>query len=216
MRVRAQALAGHGLTPEVVELALGQATFEERPRVHPGRGVALVEDVVAGALAVLAAEEVVEADLVQAGRRGVRGEVPTDAAEPGIGAEDHRRRVPADDPPDALLHALVTREGRLLLGADRVDVAGLGERRQPDLQLSGPLEELVDEEPGAGLPRLLDDLVERCEPILGLAGSMSGKLVLELVEIHATRSVAHPLAGWPPGNVASGRPMPAAPPVMPL
>ena len=54
MRVRAQALARHRLAPEVVELVLGQATLEEGPGVDPGRRVALVEDLVAGSLAVLA------------------------------------------------------------------------------------------------------------------------------------------------------------------
>ena len=75
----------------------------------------------------------------------------------------------------------------LLLGADRVDVAGLGQRRQPDLELARPLEELVDDEPGAGLAFLGDDLVERREPVLGLVRVDVGQLVLELVEIHACR-----------------------------
>ena len=52
-------------------------------------------------------------------------------------------------------------KARLLLRADGVDVAGLGQRRQPDLELAGALEQLVDEEPGAGLALLLDHLVER-------------------------------------------------------
>ena len=68
-----------------------------------------------------------------------------------VRAQDHRDRVPADDPPDAQLHRLVARERRLLLGADRVDVARLGQRRKADLELACALEQLVDEEPGAGL-----------------------------------------------------------------
>jgi hypothetical protein len=51
-----------------------------------------------------------------------------------------------------VLDLLVTREEGLLLRADRVDVAGLGERRQPDVELASALEELVDEEPGAAWP----------------------------------------------------------------
>ena len=76
---------------------------------------------------------------------------------------------------------------RLLLGADGVDVAGLGQRRQPDLELAGALEELVDDEPGACLAFLGDDLVERREPVLGLVRVDVRQLVLELVEIHACR-----------------------------
>ena len=62
-----------------------------------------------------------------------------DPGEPGVRPEDHRDRVPADDPPDPELDLLVAREERLLLGADRVDVAGLGQRRQPDVELAGAL-----------------------------------------------------------------------------
>ena len=82
-------------------------------------------------------------------------------------------------PPDAQLHRLVAREVGLLLGADRVDVAGLGQRRQADLELAGALEQLVDEEPGPALALLLDDLVERGDPVVGLGlGSMSGSWCL--------------------------------------
>ena len=48
MRIRGQPVAAD-LAPEVVELLLGQPALEEGPRVHAGRGVALVEDLVAGA-----------------------------------------------------------------------------------------------------------------------------------------------------------------------
>ena len=66
MGIRRQALARHRLTPEMVELILGQAALEESPGIDAWRGVALVEDLVAGLAVVLAAEEVVEPDFVQA------------------------------------------------------------------------------------------------------------------------------------------------------
>jgi hypothetical protein len=65
VRIRGQSFAGLGLAPEVIELALGQASLEERARVHAGRSVALIEDLVAVAAVVLAAEEVVEPDFVE-------------------------------------------------------------------------------------------------------------------------------------------------------
>ena len=130
--------------------------------------MALVEDLVAGAAVVLAPEEVVEPDLVEARRRRVGREVAADPAEAVVRAEDHRDRVPADDPADPELDLLVTREERLLLRADRVDVAGLGQRRQADVQLARALEQLVDEEAGPALALLADELVERVEPFLGL------------------------------------------------
>ena len=91
MRVRAEALAGDGLAPEVVELLVAEPALEEGARVDARRGVALVEDLVAAAVAVLAPEEVVEADLVERRRRRVRREMTADARELVVRAEDHRR-----------------------------------------------------------------------------------------------------------------------------
>ena len=79
MRVRAQALTRLALAPEVVELVLAQAPFEERAGVDAGGAVTLDEDLVAGLAALLAAEEVVEADLVEGGGGGVGGDVAADA-----------------------------------------------------------------------------------------------------------------------------------------
>src|SRR5215471_5898271 len=50
-------------------LNLAEPSFQERPRVDAGGGVPLDEDLVARLAVILAAEEVVEADLVQAGGR---------------------------------------------------------------------------------------------------------------------------------------------------
>src|SRR5204863_1345225 len=74
VRIRRQALAAD-LQPEVVEMLLIDASLEERPGVDARRGVALEEDLVAGLPVVLAAEEVVEADLVEAGARRIGGQM---------------------------------------------------------------------------------------------------------------------------------------------
>ncbi len=184
VRVGTEPLPGDGLAPEVVELVDAEPTLEERPRIDPGRGVALVEDLVAAAALVLAPEEVVEADLVERGRGGVRREMAAESREPVVRAEDHGHGIPADQPSDPALHVLVTREGRLLLRADRVDVARLGQRREPDLELASALEQLVDDEPGARLALVGHDLVERAHPVLGLVGIDVRELVLEFIEVH--------------------------------
>ena len=181
--IGAEALAGDHLAAEVVELASREAALQERAGVHAGRRVALVEDLVARRL-VLAPEEPVEADLVEAGRAGVRGEVAADAGERVVGPQDHRRRVPADQAPDPPLECLVAGEVWLLLGADRVDVAGLGQRGQADVALAGALEQLVGDEPGALDALLVDDLVEGVDPVLGLGRVDVGELLLELVAVH--------------------------------
>ena len=67
------------LLAEAVELVLGEASLEERAGVDAGRGVALDEDLVAAGRVVEAAEEVVEADFVERGRRRVGRDVAADA-----------------------------------------------------------------------------------------------------------------------------------------
>jgi hypothetical protein len=99
-----------------------------------------------------------------------------------VRAQHHGQRVPADHAPDAQLHRLVAREVRLLLGADRVDVARLGQRRQADLELTGALEQFVDDESGAIGAGVIDDRVERVDPFLGLDRIDVRELLLELVE----------------------------------
>src|SRR5206468_2595922 len=77
--IRAQAGPGHYFLAEVVELVLAEAALQEGTGVDARRGVTLEEDLVAPAVRVLAAEEVVEADFVERGRAGVGGEMATDA-----------------------------------------------------------------------------------------------------------------------------------------
>ena len=112
--------------------SLGQPALEERPGVDAGGGVALDEDLVAAARVVLAAEEVVEADLVERRRRGVGRDVAADADAGALRAVHHDRGVPADVRAVAALDLLVAGEPRLELGRDGVDVVGRGQRRDPD------------------------------------------------------------------------------------
>ena len=84
--------------------------FEKRARVHAGRRVALEVDQVGVGARVLAAEEVVERDLVQRRRRGVGRDVAADAVRLAIRAHDHRQRVPADEALDAALDVPVARK----------------------------------------------------------------------------------------------------------
>jgi hypothetical protein len=93
------------LLAEPVQLGLVEAALDVRPGVHAGGGVALEEDVVSAARVVLAPEEVVEADLVQAGRARVRGDVPAGADARALRAVHHDGGVPPDVRPDAPLAA---------------------------------------------------------------------------------------------------------------
>ena len=84
MGVAREAVAAD-LMAEVVELGLAQPAFHVGAGVDAGRGVALEEDLVAEAAVGLAAEEVVEAHLVERGRAGVGREVAADAFGPRVG-----------------------------------------------------------------------------------------------------------------------------------
>jgi len=190
VRVAREPLAWDDLAAEVVELRFAEPPFDERPRVDPGRGVPLEEDLVPRGAVVLAAEEVVEADLVEACRGGVGREVPTDAFVVVVRAHHHGDRVPADEPADPELHRLVAREVRLLLGRDRVDVARLGERGETDVQHACPLQQLVEDEARPVGARLFDERIQRLDPLLRLVGIDIRELMLELVE--DVMHVAHP------------------------
>ena len=166
VRIRRQArVRPADLTTEVVEVVLGQAALEERTGVHAGRGVALEVDVIAGGAVVLAAEEVVEADLVQRRRAGEGRQVPADAVGGLVRPHDHHRRVPADERPDAALDVLVAREPRLLLARDGVDVRRRHRGRERHLALGGALHQTAEEVAGTGLAVRVDDSVEAVEPL---------------------------------------------------
>ena len=108
------------------------AAFEKRTRINARRGVALEIDGVAVELVGAGAEEMVEADFVERGGRGVGGNVSADAVFDAVGAHDHGQRVPANQALDAALHFLIAREQGLETGGDGVDVRGVGGERKID------------------------------------------------------------------------------------
>ncbi len=172
VRVRGETFAGalRVLLPEVVEAVLVEAALEERPCVDAGCGMTLVVDVVAAAGVVLAAEEVVEADLVEAGRRLVGRDVAADAEAGAVRARDHDRGVPADVGADASLDVLVAGEVGLALGGNGVDEVGAAQRRHADGLLTRALQHPQHDVAGAVSTPLVDHLVERAEPVLRLVG----------------------------------------------
>src|SRR6185295_8871191 len=107
-----------------VQVRLGEASFQEGASVDTGCGVALEVDLVAHSAAQLfAAEEVVEAHLVQRCRGCVRGNVTADA-HGLVRSGHHDRGIPPDVGPDAALDVLIAGEPGLALGRNRIDVVG--------------------------------------------------------------------------------------------
>ena len=172
------------LEPEVVEVPLGQPALDEGPGVDAGRGVALEVDLVPGAAAVLAAEEVVEPDLVEGGGAGVGGEMAADRLRLDVGPDHHHGGVPPDVGPDAALEVLVAGELRLLVGRDGVDIRRGHRGREADVGVAGPLQEAEEEVAGTGLAVDGHDVVERVEPLPRLGGVDVRELVADTVEEH--------------------------------
>ncbi|MCO4700637.1 hypothetical protein LRR80_06752 [Streptomyces sp. RO-S4] len=202
MRIGRQPVAV-GLTPEARQVPFVEAPFEEDAGVDTGRRVSLQEQLVAGAVAVLAAEEVVEPDLVQPRRGGVRGDV---AAEAQCGAAaHHRRRVPPVPRGDPGLQGEVAGEVRLRPRGDGVDVvrgqqAGHGQPRPGGVfvhaaqQVHGPV--------GTRVPY---DRVEGRPPLGGLLGVTVGQLV-ELARRGGLREPERVTHGaFPSSHTGAGR-----------
>ncbi len=171
------------LLAEPVELVLGQPSLQERPGVDARRGVALDEHLVARLAVVLAAEEVVEADFVEAGRGCVSRDVPAHPEARPVGPRDHDGRVPPDIGPDPALHVLVAGEPRLALGRDGVDEVGAAQARHADLLGAGLLQEPQHEVARPPAPAGPHDVIEGLDPLSGLVrvdvGQLAGQAVAD-------------------------------------
>ena len=122
MRIGGETLAALDLAPKAVEHVLVHAAFQVGPRIDARRGVTLEVDLITDPVLVLAPKEVVEAHVVQLGRGGEGGDVPSQPGVIAVGARHHHRGVPADDVADAFFHLLVAGEGRLVDATNRVHV----------------------------------------------------------------------------------------------
>ena len=123
VRVGRQAVAVD-FAAEVIELLFVQPAFEKGARIHARRAVALVKHQVARMTVVGAAEEIVEADVVQRGAGGEGGDVAAQAFVVFVGAHHHGQRIPAHQRANAALHEQIAGH-HLFLG--RRD--GVAERR---------------------------------------------------------------------------------------
>ena len=205
------------LLAEPVELLGAHPALEEGTGVHAGGGVALVEDVVAAAGMVLAAEEVVEADLVEGGGGGVGRDVSADLDTGPLCTVDDHRRVPAVPPTVAAFDLFVAGEPGLVLRPDRVDVVGGREAGHPDLLLPGAFEHPQHDIACTGAPAFVDEGVERGQPLLCLLRIDVGHLAGQAVEYRSALipivhgvvlSSLHDLHRWSgrvlPGGVGIG------------
>ena len=178
------------LLAEPAELLGGEPLHQVRAGVHAGGGMTLDEQLVASAGVVLAAEEVVVADLVEARGRGVRRDVAADLEALAVGRRHHHGGVPADQPADLALHLLVAGEPRLALGGNGVDEVGAAQGGNADLLLAGPLQQAEHDVAGALTPVGVGQVVEGLEPLLGLLGIDVRELGRQTLVDHGPRARA--------------------------
>ena len=168
--------------PEPVEVFLGQAPFQERPGVHAGGGVALEEDLVPAACMVPAAEEVVEANLVQRRGTGIGGDVSANADVRALGAVHQNRCVPAQPGPVLALDFFLAGELRLLVGRNGVHVIGGRDHGHADTLRASPLEQATHNELGTLRATLLNQCIQRLKPFGSLLWITIRQLVCQPAE----------------------------------
>ena len=169
-------MRGGHLLAESVHFLFGEAAFQEGARVGAGGGVTLEEDVVAAAGVVLAAEEVVEADLVEGGDGGVGGDVSADFDAGALGARHLDGSVPADPAAVFALHGFVAGEVRFLVNGDGVDVGGrvfLGELNAVAARFAEHVQQDVAR---AWAALFVDESGQGLDPFGGLLGVVVGDL----------------------------------------
>ncbi len=152
------------LLAEAVELVGGQTALEEGAGVGAGGGVALDEDLVAAARVVLAAEEVVVANLVEGGGRRVGGDVATDGDAGALRAVHENGRVPADPGAVAAFDVFVAGELRFVLRGDGVDVVGGGNHRHTQVEFLGALQQAEHDFPAAAVSLGRDERIQGFGP----------------------------------------------------
>ena len=124
------------------------------------------EDLIAAARMPLAAEEMVETDLVQCRGRRIGGDVAADPDPRALCAMHHDRRVPADERTESSFDVLVTGEPGFGLGGDGVDVVGGRQRGDGHAHLARALQQSQHQIAGTRRPGTAQQVVERLEPVV--------------------------------------------------
>ncbi len=156
-------------------MGLVDPAFEVGAGVDARRRVSLeIDDVGVGAL--VPAEEMVEADLVESRRRGVGRDVSTDALFRLVGAHDHGGGVPPDQALDAPLEIGTPRHQLLFVGGNRIDVGGVGGEGQLDAVLGGVEGQFTEQPRDFERTAALQHIIKGVEPLARLNGIELGGL----------------------------------------
>ena len=155
----------------------------------------LIEDLIARP-ANLAAEEVVEPHLIQTCCARVGCKVATNPWVLLVGAQHHRRRIPAHDVPDASLHRLVAREGRLVARLDRVDVRRGRKGGEIHAKITGARHQSHHQEASALWTVGGDRAFQLGDQARRIGGISVGDLLEEVEGLHCSPRVARHATMW--------------------
>ena len=169
MGIRRQPAARIQLAAEIRQVRLVDPSFQERPGVDTGRRVTLKVDDVA-VVAVVSAEEMVEADFVERGGRRERRDMTADALVRLVRFDHHRGGIPADQALDAALDVRTAGHRHLVVGGNRVEVRSVGGERQLDAVLGGVDGQVAQQPRDFGGPAGLQHIIEGLEPFVRFNG----------------------------------------------
>ena len=177
MRVRRQPAALGKFLAKMQQMTLIQPALEEGARIVPRRSMALEINQITNSVAVATMEEMVEADFIQRGARGVRGDVAAESCVLPVGIDDHGHGVPPREALDAAFQFTITRIRRLVLGGNRVHIRRADGRRQLDPRFPQPLQQLAQHQRGVlralVLEHVFQDEFERIHPPLVFAAILA-------------------------------------------
>ena len=142
--------------------------FQERSRVNAGRSMPLKVNKIAAKFVRARAEKMIESDLKESCRRGVRRYVSADTRFGVVAAHDHRHRVPADDTFDLALKVTVAGIERLFALGDRIDIRRIDGKRERDAGFLGADLQLVKDLPGLFQGPVFEDIIQGAQPFFDL------------------------------------------------
>jgi hypothetical protein len=149
-------------------LRLREPAFEEGTRIHARRGVALEIDEVAAVLVSRRLPEMIEADVVESGRRCEARDVATELEVLLSRAQYHRDGIPSHDRSQAMLELVAPGRVFLHVGRNRVDIRGLRAIGQIGAGAARLVDELFEDEVRAIRSFDLEHRIERVDPFAGL------------------------------------------------
>ena len=149
-------------------MLLVEPAFQVGSGIDAGRRVALEEHQVPAVLFMRSAPEVIEADVVQGGHRGECGHVPAEAGMFLVGPHHHRHGVPADQRADPPLQSGIPRAAFFLRRRNGIEIGRGRAVRDGQPGAPRPVQQALDQVMGARRAFLLEDRIQRLQPLLGL------------------------------------------------